>query len=111
MEHVAIDWEAVYEAQLPRVLNFLRYRVYDDMTAEDLAQTAFLKAWRKREDYRSDQAAFSTWLFTIARNLATDHLRRTDRIIPLDTALNHTNDHSVEDHIEQQDELLNSIVC
>src|SRR5262249_28281452 len=35
----------------------------------------FEKAWRERHRYRSDLANFTTWLFTIARNIATDHLR------------------------------------
>jgi RNA polymerase sigma-70 factor (ECF subfamily) len=70
-----IDWEQVYHEELPRVFNFFRYRVGAD-AAEDLTATTFEKAWRGREHYQRERAAFSTWLFTIARHVAADHLRR-----------------------------------
>ena len=37
--------------------------------AEDLAQETFLRAWTSLGSYDPARAAFSTWLFTIARNL------------------------------------------
>jgi RNA polymerase sigma-70 factor (ECF subfamily) len=72
----AIDWDAVYREELPRVFNFHRYRVFDRSTAEDLTSTTFEKAWRARQRYRKDRASASTWLLSIARNVAIDHLRR-----------------------------------
>jgi len=71
-----LDWDAVYREQLPRVYNFLRYRVLDRATAEDLTSLTFEKAWRARGRYRKDRAAVSTWLLSIARNAASDHFRR-----------------------------------
>lgn len=70
------DWEALYVTEMPRVYNFFRYRVWDDALAEDLTSTTFEKAWRGRARYRRDLAAFSTWLFTIARNVAIDYYRQ-----------------------------------
>jgi RNA polymerase sigma-70 factor (ECF subfamily) len=69
------DWNAVYRQELPRIYNYFRYRLGDDALAEDLTSATFEKAWRKRDSYRRDLAAFSTWLLTIARNVATDHWR------------------------------------
>lgn len=79
-----VNWEAVYRQELPRVYNYFRYRLGDDTLAEDLTSTTFEKAWRAREQYRRDLAAFSTWLLTIARNVATDHLRGRRVHVPLD---------------------------
>ncbi len=79
------DWEALYAEHLPRVYNFLRYRVGPG-DAEDLAARVFEKAWAQRHRYRRDLAAFGTWLFAIARNEATDHLRRQRRHEPLAAA-------------------------
>lgn len=73
--HVEADWNEVYQRELPRVFNYFRYRFGDDAVAEDLTAATFEKAWRARDQYRRNVAAFSTWLFTIARNQATDHLR------------------------------------
>ncbi|MBN2394405.1 MAG: sigma-70 family RNA polymerase sigma factor [Anaerolineae bacterium] len=71
-----VDWDALYADELPRVYNFFRYRVYDHQVAEDLTATTFERAWRSRNQYRRDRSGFSTWLFTIARNVAIDYYRR-----------------------------------
>jgi RNA polymerase sigma-70 factor, ECF subfamily len=81
-----IDWDTVYAAQLPRVYNFFRYRVGDDATAEDLTSRTFEKAWIARNRYKADIAGFSTWLFSIARNVAIDHLRSCRQHLPIDAA-------------------------
>jgi RNA polymerase sigma-70 factor (ECF subfamily) len=80
------DWDQVYGEQLPRVLNFFRYRVGRTADVEDLTARTFEKAWRARQRYRRDLAGFSTWLLTIARNVAIDHLRARQRYEPLDVA-------------------------
>jgi len=76
-EAETIDWDTVYRAELPRVYNFHRYQVFDSSAAEDLTSTTFEKAWRARHRYRKDRASVSTWLLSIARNVAIDHFRRT----------------------------------
>ena len=47
----------------------------DHARAEDLAQEAFLRAFRRLGSWRRD-AAFSTWLFALATNVYRDGLRR-----------------------------------
>jgi RNA polymerase sigma-70 factor, ECF subfamily len=80
------DWEQVYAEQLPRVLNFFRYRLGPTAEVEDLTARTFEKAWRARHRYRRDLGGFATWLLTIARNVATDHLRARRRYEPLEAA-------------------------
>src|SRR6188472_2093329 len=80
------DWEAVYADQLPRVYNFFRYRFGDAADAEDLTGRTFEKAWQARHRYRRDVAAFSTWLMSIARNVAIDHSRARRLHLPLEMA-------------------------
>jgi RNA polymerase sigma-70 factor (ECF subfamily) len=98
-----VDWNALYADELPRVYNFFRYRVYDHQVAEDLTATTFEKAWRSRNRYRCDRSGFSTWLFTIARNVAIDYYRRRrtnvslqadlpSGVVPLDEAQQHRDD-------------------
>ena len=86
MQASEIDWDAIYAEQLPRVYNFFRYRVGDGPVAEDLTATTFEKAWRGRIRYRRDLGAFSTWLFSIARNVATDYFRKNHNELPLEDA-------------------------
>ncbi len=49
--------------------------VRDRSAAEDLAQEAFLKAYRALDTFELERK-FSSWLFKIAHNAAIDHLRR-----------------------------------
>ena len=57
----------------------LAYRILRDATeAEDLAQNVFLQAYKSAERY-TVSAKFSTWLFTIARNLCLNEIRRRSR--------------------------------
>jgi RNA polymerase sigma-70 factor (ECF subfamily) len=44
--------------------------------AEELTQDVFLTAWRKAARFDSTRGRLSTWLMTIAHNLAVDRLRR-----------------------------------
>jgi RNA polymerase sigma-70 factor (ECF subfamily) len=91
-----IDWEAVYQAELPRIFNFFRYRTGDDQLAEDLTSETFAKAWGQRQRYQRDLASFSTWLFTIARNCAIDHFRKARHEVPLEMATQASDGESVE---------------
>jgi RNA polymerase sigma-70 factor (ECF subfamily) len=80
------DWDQVYVDELPRVLNFFRYRLGPEADVEDLTARTFEKAWRARHRYRRDLAGFSTWLLTIARHVAIDALRARQRHEPLEAA-------------------------
>jgi RNA polymerase sigma-70 factor (ECF subfamily) len=44
--------------------------------AEELAQETFLRAWKNLASYKPETAEFSTWLFTIARNLTLHEFER-----------------------------------
>ena len=46
--------------------------------AEDMAQEAFLKAYRSLPDFRGE-SKFSVWLYRIVSNVCLDHLRRQSR--------------------------------
>jgi RNA polymerase sigma-70 factor (ECF subfamily) len=60
------------------ILNLVYRMVHDATEAEDLAQTTFVQVYRFARRYR-ENARFSTWLFTIARNLCLNELRRRTR--------------------------------
>jgi RNA polymerase sigma-70 factor (ECF subfamily) len=57
----------------------LAYRLLRDATeAEDLAQNVFIQAYKSAARYTAS-AKFSTWLFTITRNLCLNEIRRRSR--------------------------------
>lgn len=71
------NWKDLYQEHMPRIYNYFRYRIGDNMLSEDLTAKTFEKAWRARKSYQNKQAAFTTWLYTIAKNVLADHFRTT----------------------------------
>jgi RNA polymerase sigma-70 factor, ECF subfamily len=73
---------AAYQHRLVAVMHHL---VGNAEEAEDLAQEVFLRVYRSRHKYRV-RSKFSTWLFTIANNLAMNSLRSRQRkpVVPLE---------------------------
>ena len=65
----------------PRVKGYLMRLGASAVAAEELAQETLLMVWRKAAQFDPSRAGASTWIFTIARNLRIDALRR-DRPAP-----------------------------
>ena len=61
-----------------RILNYIINFTGDYDSAQDLAQDTFLKVYIKKDSYK-EIAKFSTWLYTIAGNLAKTELRKIKR--------------------------------
>src|SRR5947208_6998040 len=61
-----------------RLVGIMHHLVGNLQEAEDLAQEVFLRVYRSRKKYRA-RCKFSTWLFTIANNLALNALRARRR--------------------------------
>ncbi len=61
-----------YQNQL---INFVGRLLNDRITAEDIVQETFLRVYRNKHRYK-EIARFSTWIYTIAGNLARTELRR-----------------------------------
>jgi RNA polymerase sigma factor (sigma-70 family) len=96
------EWEHVYAEQCPRVLNFFRYRVGDTADVEELTARTFETAWRARHGSRQDVGRLTTWLLTIARNIAIDHLHSRPRRQPIDSAVAApSTDHRLERQVLQ----------
>jgi RNA polymerase sigma-70 factor, ECF subfamily len=57
-------------------LGFLRARVEDDATAEDILQAAFLRSLERGEQLQSDEKA-TAWFYRMLRNAVVDHYRKS----------------------------------
>jgi RNA polymerase sigma-70 factor, ECF subfamily len=71
-------FEALVEKYKQPVIGLVYRTLHDATEAEDLAQGVFLQVYKSAGRYRVT-ARFSTWLFTIARNLCLNELRRRSR--------------------------------
>jgi len=68
----------LFQRHAPRIAGYLRRVVGDVEDVEGLAQEVFVRALRFAATYRYP-SRFSTWLFTIARNLAINNARSRQR--------------------------------
>ena len=100
----ALDWDVLYTDHVGRVYNFFRYRVGETVTAEDLTAATFEKAWSKRLQFRGDPESFTAWLFTIARNVANDHFRKSPPLVPLEAASHLASPDLAGEQLEQAEE-------
>lgn len=74
-------FDALFERWAGKLLRFLERMVRNEAVAEELVQETFLRVHRARTRYAPD-AKFSTWLYTIASNVARNELRRPFRRAP-----------------------------
>ena len=77
-EGSAAAFEALVEKHQKRLVMVLEHLVSDRTQAEDLAQDVFLRVYRARERY-VPTAKFSTWLYTITHNVASNSIRKSSR--------------------------------
>lgn len=70
---------AIYDHYFSRVYNYVRYRVRDAETADDVTAQVFERALVSIGSYRPERGPFAPWLFAIARNAVNDHLRAKRR--------------------------------
>jgi RNA polymerase sigma-70 factor (ECF subfamily) len=74
----AVAFEELVDKYKQPVTNLLYRTLRDATEAEDLAQNVFVQVFKSADRYRVE-AKFSTWLFTIARNLCLNEIRRRSR--------------------------------
>ncbi len=75
-----------------RIVNYLYHLTGDYEKAVDLSQETFLRVYFKAKKYKPI-APFSSWIYTIASNLAKSELKKMSRIqtVPLEEAINNPN--------------------
>lgn len=69
-------FKVLFASFAPRVKSYLMRHGATPAQADDLAQETLLAVWRKASYFDPHRASVSAWLFTIARNLRIDSLRR-----------------------------------
>ncbi len=68
-------FKALVERYTHPLYNFTA-RIGNRNNASDIVQETFIKVWKNLDRFNGRKASFKTWVFTIARNTATDHLRK-----------------------------------
>jgi RNA polymerase sigma-70 factor (ECF subfamily) len=71
-------FRALYDANVDRIYRLVFRMAGDQELARDFTQESFVRAWERLDQFRGD-AAFSTWLHSIAVSVALNGLRKVDR--------------------------------
>ncbi|MEM7334417.1 MAG: sigma-70 family RNA polymerase sigma factor [Chloroflexota bacterium] len=60
----------------------LSYRMIGDRAkAEEITQEVFWRVWQNADTFNTQRGTFTSWMFSIARNLSIDHIRRQKKVI------------------------------
>ena len=74
----------LYERYVDAIFRYIRTRVSDVQTAEDLSEAVFLRAFEAIERYRDKGLRYSAFLYQVARNILVDHYRQSQEDLPLE---------------------------
>jgi RNA polymerase sigma-70 factor, ECF subfamily len=77
-----LAFRALFDAFAPRLRSFIGGRGAGPDMVEEVVQETFVNIWKKARLYDPSKAAASTWIFTIARNVRIDMLRKINRPAP-----------------------------
>jgi RNA polymerase sigma-70 factor (ECF subfamily) len=83
-EKTGKEFTQLYSKYYPKLIYFTNRICNDPQKAEDLSTDSFMIALDKIEKYDKEKSQFSTWLFTIAKNLTLQDLKVEKRSISLD---------------------------
>lgn len=83
-ERTGKDFTTLYTKYYPKLIYFTSRICNDPQKAEDISTDSFMIALEKIEKYDKTKSQFSTWLFTIAKNLTLQDLKNSKKSISLD---------------------------
>lgn len=99
---VIADLAPLFERHHVKLYNYYVRLTGDRQLSEDMVQDVFLRIMRHRHTFRGE-GRFTTWMFSIARNVQIDYARRWNREQPLDldesemtVSVHHRTDHPAE---------------
>jgi RNA polymerase sigma-70 factor (ECF subfamily) len=69
----------LYTIYLNRIYRYVLYHVKDRMTAEDITDEIFIKAWKAIRSCKNKGHTFSAWIYRIAHNHIINTLRDSNR--------------------------------
>ena len=74
----------LYSIYLDKIYRYVFYQINDKMTAEDITEDVFVKAWKAIKSCKGKSNTFSSWLYRIAHNHLINTLRKMQRYTSID---------------------------
>jgi RNA polymerase sigma-70 factor (ECF subfamily) len=84
-ERTGNDFTFFYKKYYPKLIYYTSKMCGDQQKAEDITTESFMTAFEKIDKYEKEKAQFSTWLFTIARNILLQDIKSSKKTISIDT--------------------------
>jgi RNA polymerase sigma-70 factor (ECF subfamily) len=78
------DFSFYYKKYYPKLIYYTSKMCKDKQKAEDVTTESFITAFEKIDKYESEKSKFSTWLFTIARNIMLQEIKNEKKSISID---------------------------
>jgi RNA polymerase sigma-70 factor (ECF subfamily) len=76
----------LYGIYLDPIYRYVYYQVRDRMTAEDITEEVFVKAWKAIKSCKGKGSTFSAWLYRIAHNHLMNTLRNSNKYVSIDVS-------------------------
>jgi RNA polymerase sigma-70 factor (ECF subfamily) len=74
----------LYSVYLDQIYRYVFYQVKDKMTAEDITEEVFIKAWKAISSCKGKEKTFLPWLYRIAHNHLINTLRVMKKCTPIE---------------------------
>lgn len=86
-ERTGKDFSFFYTKYYPKLIYYTTRMCNDKQKAEDISTDSFLIAFEKIDKYEREKSQFSTWLFTIAKNLMLQDIKQSKKTMSLDVEI------------------------
>lgn len=96
-----IDFQSTYKKYYPKLVYYVNKMCKDESLSEDIASDSFIMALDKINKYDKSKSQFSTWLFTIAKNIALQSIKDSKKNISMDNELDNEGT-TMKDFIESE---------
>lgn len=96
-----IDFQSTYKKYYPKLVYYVNKMCKDESLSEDIASDSFIMALDKINKYDKSKSQFSTWLFTIAKNIALQSIKDSKKTLSMDNELDNEGT-TMKDFIESE---------
>lgn len=101
-ERTGKDFSFFYTKYYPKLIYYTSRMCNDTQKAEDISTDSFLIAFEKIDRYEKEKSQFSTWLFTIAKNLMLQDIKNSKKTMSLDVEIDEEGT-TMKDFIQEEE--------
>jgi RNA polymerase sigma-70 factor (ECF subfamily) len=101
-ERTGKDFSFFYTKYYPKLIYYTSKMCNDQQKAEDISTDSFLIAFEKIDKYEKEKSQFSTWLFTIAKNLMLQDIKNSKKTMSLDIEIDEEGT-TMKDFIQEEE--------